>query len=98
MNQSGVDRCVLVQTISHGWDNRYLVHCVKAQPKRFRGQGLIDPTGPRVAEELEHAIVKQGLSGVRFSPMYYQGKDEWLNGPTAQAAWRKADGWRPACW
>src|SRR5262245_19217097 len=40
MDESGVDRCVLVQTISHGWDNRYLVHCLKAHPKRFRGQGL----------------------------------------------------------
>src|SRR5262245_39239294 len=34
MDEFGIGHCVLVQTINHGWDNRYLVHCLKAHPKR----------------------------------------------------------------
>lgn len=89
MDGHGIDRCVLVQTIYHGWDNRYLVHCLKAQPKRFKGQGLIDPTDPKVAEKLETWMTKHGLAGVRFSPMYYQGRDAWLNARATDAVWQK---------
>ncbi len=32
MDAHGVTHCVLVQTISYGWDNRYLAHCLKAEP------------------------------------------------------------------
>jgi L-fuconolactonase len=90
MDQHGITHCVLVQTISHGWDNRYLGHCLKADPKRFRGQGLIDPTDPQVAKNLELAMRQHGLAGVRFSPMYYQGKDDWLNARASDALWEKA--------
>lgn len=89
MDQSGVSHCVLVQTICHGWDNRYLVHCLQAEPKRFRGQGLIDPTDPNVAERLEFWMTKHGLAGMRFSPIYYEGKDDWLGGQ--DALWKKAE-------
>ena len=90
MDASGVTHCVLVQVIYHGWDNRYLAHCLKAHPRRFRGQGLIDPTDPRVADKLEYGITRQGLSGMRFSPIYYEGKDDWLNARTSNALWEKA--------
>lgn len=91
MNKNGIDQCVLVQTISHGWDNRYLAHCVKTNPKRFRGQGLIDPTDPKVADKLEYWMTKHGLAGMRFSPIYYKGKDEWLNAKASHALWKKAE-------
>jgi predicted TIM-barrel fold metal-dependent hydrolase len=91
MDRHGVTHCVLVQTIYHGWDNRYLAHALKAHPKRFRGQGLIDPTDPQVAKNLETAVREHGLAGVRFSPMYYQGKDEWLNARATDAVWEKAE-------
>ncbi|MBM3834006.1 MAG: amidohydrolase [Verrucomicrobia bacterium] len=91
MEQFGMSHCVLVQTISHGWDNRYLVQCVKRDPKRFRGHGLIDPTDPKVAEKLEFWIRQHGLAGMRFSPIYYEGKDDWLNARSSRALWEKAD-------
>lgn len=90
MDEFGISHCVLVQTICHGWDNRYLVHCLKAHPKRFRGQGLIDPTDPKVAEKLEYWVRQHGLAGMRFSPMYYQGKDDWLNARSSYPLWEKA--------
>jgi predicted TIM-barrel fold metal-dependent hydrolase len=91
MDRHGVSQCVLVQTISHGWDNSYLADCLKRYPKRFRGQGLIDPTDPKVADKLEYWVTKHGLAGVRFSPMYYQGKDDWLNAKTSYPLWEKAE-------
>src|SRR5262245_8709838 len=91
MDEHGVSRCVLVQTISHGWDNRYLAHCLKAHPRRFRGQGLIDPTDPQVAKKLERGMKEHGLAGVRFSPIYYKGKDAWLNARASDTLWRKAE-------
>jgi predicted TIM-barrel fold metal-dependent hydrolase len=91
MDDHGVSHCVLVQTIYHGWDNRYLAHCVKAHPKRFRGQGLIDPTDPQVAKKLERVMKEPGMAGVRFSPIYYKGKDEWLNAKSSHALWKKAE-------
>lgn len=89
MDESGVTHCVLVQTICHGWDNRYLVHCLEADRKRFRGQGLIDPTDPKVADKLEFWMTKHRLSGMRFSPIYYEGKDDWLGGQ--DELWKKAE-------
>jgi predicted TIM-barrel fold metal-dependent hydrolase len=90
MDAFGVSHCVLVQAIYHGWDNRYLVDCLKAHPKRFRGQGLIDPTDPKVAQKLEFWVKEHGLSGMRFSPIYYEGKDDWLNARASDALWEKA--------
>lgn len=92
MDEHGVTHCVLVQTIYHGWDNGYLAKCLKAQPKRFRGQGLIDPTDPKVADKLEYWMCKHGLAGMRFSPYYYKddGKDAWLNARSSDALWKKA--------
>jgi predicted TIM-barrel fold metal-dependent hydrolase len=91
MDESGVTHCVLVQTICHGWDNGYLVHCLKAHPKRFRGHGLIDPTDSKVAEKLEYWSREHGLAGMRFSPIYYEGRDDWLDSAAHQALWKKAE-------
>jgi predicted TIM-barrel fold metal-dependent hydrolase len=90
MDAHGVSHCVLVQTIYHGWDNRYLAHCLRADPDRFRGQGLIDPTDPNVAGKLEEVMRVPGMAGVRFSPIYYKGKDDWLDARSGDPLWEKA--------
>ncbi|MCI0464595.1 MAG: amidohydrolase [Gemmataceae bacterium] len=91
MDQNGVTHCILVQVIHHGWDNRYLAHGIRAHPKRLKAHGLIDPTDPQVAQKLEYWVKEHGLAGMRFSPIYYQGRDDWLNSPAHQAAWKKAE-------
>jgi predicted TIM-barrel fold metal-dependent hydrolase len=95
MDQNGIDYCVLVQTIYHGWDNTYTAHCVKAHPKRFKGHGLIDPTKSDTAEKLEYWVRKHGLVGMRLSPIYYlkgaHGGDAWLNAKTSYPLWKKAE-------
>lgn len=90
MDQFGITQCVLVQAIYHGWDNSYLAHCLKLHPKRFRLHGLIDPTDPQVADKLEFWMKEHQFSGMRFSPIYYVGKDEWMTGAAHHKLWQKA--------
>jgi len=90
MDSAGVTHAILVQTICHGWDNRYTAHCVRACPARLRGHGLIDPVDPNVADKLAYWVGEQGLAGMRFSPIYYKGKDEWLTSEPHTRLWKKA--------
>ena len=90
MDEYGIDYCVLVQVIYHGWDNRYVAECLKRFPKRFRGHGLIDPEDPQVADKLEYWMREHNFSGMRFSPIYYRGKDDWLNARSRDELWEKA--------
>lgn len=91
MDKHGVTHAILVQMIHHGWDNSYLAHCIKTHPKRLKAHGLIDPTDPKVAEKLEYWVKEHGLAGMRFSPIYYKGRDEWLTSAAHRAAWKKAE-------
>lgn len=90
MDANGVTHSILVQVIYHGWDNNYVAHCVKLHPTRFKAHGLIDPTDPQVARKLEYWVSERGLVGMRFSPIYYRGKDEWLNAKSSEPLWKKA--------
>jgi predicted TIM-barrel fold metal-dependent hydrolase len=90
MDQNGVTHAILVQMIHHGWDNGYLARCIKDHPKRLRAHGLIDPTDPKVADRLEYWVKEHGLAGMRFSPMYYKGRDDWMTSAAHRAAWKKA--------
>ncbi len=91
MDRNGLTHAVLVQVIYHGWDNRYIAECVRMHPGRFRAHGLIDPMDPAVAEKLEYWVKERGLSGMRFSPIYYRGTDDWLNARSSDALWRRAE-------
>jgi len=91
MDPNAIDYSVLVQVIYYGWDNAYVAHCVKLHPQRFRAQGLIDPTDPQVANKLEYWMREHRLTGMRFSPIYYQGRDEWLNSDSHHRLWKKAE-------
>ncbi len=90
MDAGGVTHAILVQVIYHGWDNRYVADCVRAHPKRLRAHGLIDPLDPNVADKLDYWMVQHGLSGMRFSPIYYKGKDDWMTSQPLHRMWKKA--------
>ena len=94
MKQHGCTHSVLVQVIYHGWDNSYVLDCVKRYPKQFKAHGLIDPTDPHVADKLEYWM-NRGLHGMRFSPIYYQdgqyGGDAWLDAPETHRVWEVAE-------
>ena len=91
MDRHAISHAVLVQVIYYGWDNRYLARCVKDHPQRFRAQGLIDPLGADVADRLESLVRGQGFSGVRLSPLYYPGREDWLNSEAHRRLWRRAE-------
>jgi predicted TIM-barrel fold metal-dependent hydrolase len=95
MDRHRCTHAVLVQVIYHGWDNTYVAECVKRHPERFRAHGLIDPTDPTVADKLDYWIKEHGLSGMRFSPLYYydgqHGGDAWLDAKETHRLWRKAE-------
>lgn len=90
MDRHAIDCAVLVQVIYYGWDNRYLAECLKRHPQRFRAQGLIDPADPKVADKLEYWMREHGLSGMRLSPIYYKGRDEWMTSEAHHRLWKKA--------
>ena len=35
--------------------------------------------------------MRQGLSGMRFSPMYYQGDEGWINSTESHPLWERAE-------
>jgi predicted TIM-barrel fold metal-dependent hydrolase len=91
MDRYAIGYAVLVQVIYYGWDNRYLAQCVQRYPKRFRAQGLIDPTDTNVADKLAYWMQEHGFAGMRFSPIYYHGRDEWLTSVAHRRLWKKAE-------
>ena len=91
MDRHDVRNAVLVQVIYYGWDNRYIAQCLQRHPRRFRAQGLIEPTAPDVDEKLEYWMREHGLSGMRFSPIYYQGRDAWITSDAHHRMWKKAE-------
>ncbi len=91
MDAFGIDFCVLVQMIYYGWDNRYAANVIHRYPGRFRAQGLIDPTDPGAAAKLDYWVRQCGFSGIRLSPTYYRGHDEWINARESRPLWQKAE-------
>jgi predicted TIM-barrel fold metal-dependent hydrolase len=91
MASNGVDYAVLVQVIYHGWDNRYTAQSLARDPRRFRAHGLIDPTDPDVADKLAYWVREHRFSGMRLSPIYYRGKDEWVDSPAHERLWKRAE-------
>ena len=95
MDRNDCAFCVLVQVIYHGWDNTYVADCVKRFPERLRAHGLIDPTDPKVADQLEFWTKEHGLHGMRFSPIYYRdgrhGGDGWMTSDSFHALWHAAE-------
>jgi predicted TIM-barrel fold metal-dependent hydrolase len=95
MKKDAVDRAVLVQERSSGWNNTYIADCVRRFPKLFVGHGLIDPRDPNNAAILEREVKQNGLSGMRLSAIYHPPNrypdDQWLNAPYNHPLWKKAE-------
>ncbi|MCA9102551.1 MAG: amidohydrolase family protein [Pirellulales bacterium] len=91
MDQNDQTHSVLVQVIYHGWDNTYVADCVRRFPDRLVAHGLIDPEDPQAAERLTYWTSEHPIAGMRFSPIYYRGKDEWLESAGHAEVWRRAE-------
>lgn len=65
-DQMGIDRCVIVQSGCHGFDNRVVADAIAARQGRYLGIALTPPDAPDA--ELD-ALDAQGFRGVRFNYM-----------------------------
>ena len=83
---AGVDRVVLIQMIFYGFDNSYMLDCLRDYPGVFSGVAQIDAYGADPAEEMAR-LRKLGVRGVRIAPPKH-GAAEWLDGAGMHAMWK----------
>ena len=60
----GIARCVIVQSMLHGLDNRVVADAMAAAPGRYLGVALVSPES--TVNDLK-ALARQGFRGVRFN-------------------------------
>jgi len=66
----GISRAVIVQASCHGTDNRAMMDCLHADPKRYRGVAIVDDTFTDADFDKLHA---GGVRGVRFNFIKHLG-------------------------
>jgi len=96
MGVHGIDKVVISHVCYYGTDNSYTSHCIKSHPDRFAGIGLLvghrlfSPDDPENPGRLERLMKRDGLAGLRLSPIY--DKDRlWMNDPVSYPLWKKAE-------
>lgn len=74
-DRMGIDRCVIVQSGCHGFDNCVVVDAIAARPGRYLGVAL---TPPDATDQDLRDLDRQGFRGVRFNYMSHlaPGADE----------------------
>jgi L-fuconolactonase len=88
MDQSGIDKGVLVQPSMYSFDNRYILDCAWRYPERFRLIGLVDPRADTVESSME-SLAEQGVRGLRLGPML-RPDIPWYGDRQADRVWKKA--------
>jgi 2-pyrone-4,6-dicarboxylate lactonase len=66
----GIERCVIVQSTCHGYDNRVVADAIAAKRGAYCGVALLPPAVPDAELERLHAL---GFRGVRFNFMSHLG-------------------------
>lgn len=67
----GLERCVVVQPASHGFDNRATEDAVASRPQTYRGIALLHPD---VSDAELRRLDDAGFRGVRFNYMRHLGQ------------------------
>ena len=60
MRDFGLKYAVLINPRYFGWDNSYIAHCLKSNPKLFVAHGLLNPQDPKVANNLRYWVQEHG--------------------------------------
>ncbi|MCI0363236.1 MAG: amidohydrolase [Phycisphaerales bacterium] len=84
----GVRRIVLIQMNFYGFDNSYMLDCMRQHPGVFSGIAQVDEHGAGPACEMRR-LKAQGVRGVRIFPSR-RGMSNWLDGPGMHAMWSTA--------
>lgn len=94
MDESGVEKAVMMSNPFYGYHNAYLASCVRQYPERLRGVALVDVRqGRAAADELEKIYQEGILFGMKVeSVSSFQGDDTMsLGGPRMQAIFECCD-------
>jgi predicted TIM-barrel fold metal-dependent hydrolase len=83
MDASGVEMCVIIQPIVHGFDHSYVDETLAKYPDRFAGVALVDPSADDPVAMLD-GLIDRGYRGVRLNPALFP-EGETLSGPTGRA-------------
>jgi len=83
---AGVGRVVLIQMSFYGFDNRYMLHAIRANPGVFSGVAVIDAQGKDVPGTMR-GLKQQGVRGFRIHPAQ-QTVDAWLFSPAMATMWK----------
>jgi predicted TIM-barrel fold metal-dependent hydrolase len=85
MKPLGVDRVVLIQMSFYGYDNSYMLDCMRKYMGMFSGVAVIDQDGPRPDIEMR----KLAHFGVRGFLIYSKNQppDQWLSGAGLRCMW-----------
>lgn len=87
MQQTGVDRAVLVQYSSaHGYDNRYVLATAQQHPDKFVAVCTLDGLQPDAPQQLTECV-SQGAAGLRIRARGREGGLEWLR---CETLWQRA--------
>lgn len=77
MQRTQVDKAVLVQHSCYGYDNRYILDCVKHHSDRFCAIVKVDPVGDESLSQLEQLVRDRRVRGLRLQPVSQPGSS-WL--------------------
>ena len=86
----GLERCVIVQTKAHGYDNRATEDAISSRPLTYRGVALV-PTDVPDAEL--RRLDRAGFRGVRFNYMRHLGEGADIDAVLALAKRLAPLGW-----
>lgn len=84
----GVDRIVLIQMNFYGYDNSYMLDCIREYSSVFSGVAQVDEHGTDPAAEMRR-LNKLGVRGVRIYPQRRKSCG-WLDVSGMQQMWRTA--------
>ncbi len=83
-----IDRIVLIQMNFYGYDNSYMLDCMRQHPGVFSGIAQVDEHGAGPACEMKR-LKGLGVRGVRIFPPR-RGAQGWLDGPGMKTMWTAA--------
>src|SRR5690606_1291666 len=79
MDTGGVERAVLVQMSFYGYDNGYLLDCLRRHERVFAGIAVVDQNAADVGNQMRE-LKQQGVIGFRIYPREKPDRN-WLETP-----------------
>jgi len=94
---SGVGKVVLIgHGMVYGYDNSYMLECVRRHPRNFRVVAQIDDRrpSPDIVSDMR-SLLLQGVTGFRLSPAEFgkpfgRTRDDWLHTDGMRTMWETA--------